>query len=115
MELPDSLNPERIYKVFVLDNFHYMDEDAGYEYGEFATCEDATAACREIVDSYLIDAWKPGMDADTLLKLYRGFGDDPVVTGGDALCAFSAWEYARLRSIELCRQGTDGTADDAPS
>jgi hypothetical protein len=38
------------YRVFVDDNFHYMDPDERYELGSFEDCESAVAACKRIVD-----------------------------------------------------------------
>jgi hypothetical protein len=42
------------YKVMVDDNFHYMEEDERWEYGTFATAEEALDACRRLVDEAMI-------------------------------------------------------------
>lgn len=38
------------FKVYVDDNFHYMDESHRYKLGEFNTLAKAIEACKEIVD-----------------------------------------------------------------
>jgi hypothetical protein len=43
------------YKVMVDDNFHYMAEDERWEYGTFATAEEALDACRRLVDEALLE------------------------------------------------------------
>ena len=39
------------YKVFVDDNFHYMNDECRYELGVFTSFEKAVAACKRIVDA----------------------------------------------------------------
>jgi hypothetical protein len=90
------------YRVLVDDNFHYQDESERYSLGTFATCAEATAACRRIVDEFLLDQYKPGMDATDLCRLYTGFGEDPFIVSDDPACRFSAWTYARTRCDEIC-------------
>ena len=65
--------------MLVDDNYHYMDEDARYQYGVFATSEEAIAACKAIVERCLQEAFEPGMGASALLSQYRMFGDDPFI------------------------------------
>jgi len=89
------------YKVFVDDNFHYQDEDERYFLGEFETLDAAISACRKIVDESLTGSFEPGMTADALFGTYTSFGDDPFIVGITPP-AFSAWEYARQRSAEIC-------------
>ena len=54
---------------------------------------------------------KPGMTADELYSSYVTFGDDPWIpetpTDTDR---FSAWDYARKRSLEICAPGASDTA-----
>jgi len=88
------------YEVFVDDNFHYMDEDERYKLGEFDTEEEAVAACKEIVDKFLLFNYKPGMTAEELYSHYTDFGEDPFVRPG----SFSAWTYAKERCPEICRK-----------
>ncbi len=91
-----------MYQVLVDDNFHYMDEEERTEHGEFETLEAAIAACRRIVDDFLLSNCKPGMSADGLYQYYTGFGTDPFIVGGEVRCDFSAWDYARRRCNEIC-------------
>ena len=90
------------YRVLVDDNFHYRDESERYTLGTFATCAEAMAACRRIVDEFLLDQYKPGMAAEELCSLYTGFGEDPFIVGADPTCRFSAWSYATARCAEIC-------------
>jgi hypothetical protein len=92
------------YQVAVDDNFHYMDKDARYGAGEFATAAEALAKARKIVDDYLATAFEAGMNADALYSSYQAFGEDPFITatGGDPSVVFSAWDYAKERCAQLC-------------
>ncbi len=90
-----------VYVVFVDDNFHYMDESERYKLGEFETAEAAEAACRKIVDEFLMQNHKPGSSFEELYKLYTMFGEDPFIIGQPE-CRFSAWNYAKQRAEEIC-------------
>jgi hypothetical protein len=81
-----------------------MDEDERWEYGTFATAEEAIAACRLLVDRSLMEQHAPGMSAARLIKQYIFFGDDPFVIsreGGEKV-SFSARDYARQRAEVIC-------------
>jgi hypothetical protein len=96
------------YKVMVDDNFHYMEEDERWEFGTFATAEDAIAACRKLVDESLVESYKPGMTATDLYDRYTSFGDEPFIvaqSGAPAPAVFSARDYARSRVEVLCAAG----------
>ncbi len=90
------------YEVYVDDNFHFMDENERYKLAEFDTCEEATAACKKIVDDFLEKGYKEGMSFQELYGGYTGFGEDPFIISNDKSCFFSAWTYAKKRSTELC-------------
>jgi hypothetical protein len=92
----------KTYTVFVDDNFHYMDESERYKLGEFADCAAATAACKQIVDEFLISCGENN-DAE-LYKQYVTFGEDPWISSEDSECKFSAWNYARERAKQLAQQ-----------
>jgi hypothetical protein len=70
-----------IYKVFVDDNYHYMDKDRRYTHGEFETLEAAVEAAKKIVDDGLLSDYQAGMSASTLYSRYTMFGEDPWVSG----------------------------------
>jgi hypothetical protein len=91
------------YTVMVYDNYHYMDHDEAYRLGDFDTCEAAVAACKRMVDDFLHGEHKPGMPAGELWDIYTAFGDDPGILSPGDNCHFSAWDYARHRSEEICR------------
>ena len=92
------------YKVFVDDNFHYMDEDERYLGGTFETYDEALLYCKRIVEAFLEDAYKAAMTSEELFKLYRSFGEDPFIRADPGAFdpPFSAWEYARQRCEEIC-------------
>jgi hypothetical protein len=93
------------YRVLVDDNFHSMDEARHFEHGEYASLDDAIAAARTIVDEYLDAAWRPGITADELFTSYTTFGECPFVLADDVDAgAFSAWDYARERCVQLTRE-----------
>lgn len=94
-----------IYKVFVDDNYHYMDKDKRYTHGEFETLEAAVEAAKKIVDDGLLSDYQAGMSASTLYSQYTMFGEDPWISG-PGQSDFSAWEYAKSRCEILCA-GTD--------
>lgn len=86
------------FKVFVDDNFHYMDEDQRYSVGEFQTLDEAVTKCQAIVEEELSNMSKDGMAAETLYETYVSFGKDPWIQGG----GFSAWDYVKKRCGEIC-------------
>jgi hypothetical protein len=90
------------YKVYVDDNFHFNDESQRYSLGEFDTCEEAILVCKKIVDDFMEKAYKKGMTFEELYGGYTGFGEDPFIQSSDEKCVFSAWNYAKERSKELC-------------
>jgi hypothetical protein len=93
------------FNVRIRENSHYMDESKAYDHGRFATYAEAEAACRKIVDDYLTGALKPGMSAEDLFRSYTMFGEDPAIdAAGPDGKHFSARDYARLRSGEMCRR-----------
>lgn len=91
------------YTVLVDDNFHFMDEDERYEHGQFDTPQAAIAACKQIVDDFLLSHYKAGMTAEELYDYYTSFGDDPFIVPADAQSTFSAWNHAKERCAEICR------------
>jgi hypothetical protein len=90
------------FELFVDDNYHYMDEKSRYSVGSFATYEEALARAKAIVDEFLEEHFEPGMTSKDLYEGYVGFGEDPfIVPAGTP--RFSAWDYARAKCEELCR------------
>ena len=89
------------YTVFIDDNFHHMDEGEQYKLGDFDTCEAAIAACKQIVDDFLLSTLQPPMSHDELWSLYTTFGDDAFIIPRDPNCRFSAWDYAKQRCQAL--------------
>jgi hypothetical protein len=100
------------YRVYVDDNFYYMDEEERYELRRsFRDCKSAVAACQKIVDEFLAGSYKPGMTPEELWEGYAHFGEDPWISTEDPECrGFSSWDYARARCTEICdgREGGEG-------
>ena len=91
------------YKVYVDDNYHYMDESERFLAGVYSDCNSAIAKCKEIVDDFLLSSYTPGMTAGELCSSYTLFGEDPFIVTTDTACEkFSAWTYAEGRCAELC-------------
>ena len=101
------------YKVFVDDNFHYMDVEERYALGEFESLDIAIAKCKQIVDQFLADSYEPNITASELYLHYTSFGEDPFIIGPKSQCdpkrLFSAWDYARRRCDEICEQSREKT------
>lgn len=108
--MDDSLPPpeEQVspatYTVMVDDNFHFMDQDERWKYGEFTSLEAAIEACKSVVDECLADYLEPNMTPDQLYSQYKMLGDDPYVVGPTKDKSFSSWDYAEQRSKEICQQ-----------
>jgi hypothetical protein len=91
------------FELFVDDNYHYMDEQSRYKAGTYSSYEEALARAMAIVDEFLEQHHQPGMTSQELYQGYVGFGEDPFIIP-EAQPRFSAWNYARSRSIEICRE-----------
>ena len=82
-------------KVWIDDNFHFMDEDERVFYGEFDTPTQATMAYQKIVDANIESIKEQETDPDKAYESYVWFGDDPWIAGA----VFSAFEYAKIREV----------------
>ncbi len=89
------------YKVYVDDNFHFMDESERYCAGSFDTFEQAIAKCKQIIDWSLSESAEITKDAQSLLKSYGMYGDSPFIVGPNIKNNFSASGYAIKRSYEI--------------
>jgi hypothetical protein len=91
------------YSVYVDDNYHYMDEEARYKLGDFATLEEAVVVCKRRVDQFL-NKVPIDITAAERYEQYTGFGPDPFIVTDDPDAGsppFSAWSYAK----ERCQEG----------
>ena len=93
------------YVVYVDDNFHHMDESERYKLGEFSSCEEATEACKKIVDEFFSRKFNEDITYEKLYSGYTMYGEDPFIVSGDGDCFFSAWDYAKKRCRELVARG----------
>lgn len=88
------------YTVMVESHGAYR--EPGYKHGTYPDATSAVAACRRIVDDFLMARKEAhGQSAESLFRLYSLFGEDPYVLGPDAV-DFSSWDYARQRCADLC-------------
>ena len=94
-------NSDSRYVVLVNENSHYMDESERYEQGRYPDCASALAVCKRMVDDFLAANGGGAKTADELFQLYTLFGEDPFIVTADPECAFSAWDYARLRCAAI--------------
>lgn len=100
-----NTNEHGKFRVFVDDNFHYMDESQQYNATSFDNYEDAVLYCKKMVDEELLKMYKPGISADKLYDDYVDFGSDPFIRPNDDKEEyFSAWNYAKEKSEEMCRK-----------
>ncbi len=88
------------YEVYVDDNFHNGDESERYRLGEFATREEALAACQAKVNEYFDRVVKGKHSFKELWEGYMLYGEDPFISNDDSETRFSAWEYAKQRCLE---------------
>ena len=88
------------YVVLVDDNFHPGDESERYKLGEYATREEAVAACRAKVDEYFERIEKGKYPFKELWEGYMLYGEDPFVERDGEGKHFSAWDYAKQRCRE---------------
>jgi len=90
------------FKVFVDDNYHYQDPSERYEKGVYSSFETAVSVCKNMVDQFLMTAFKEGMSASELYDHYTSFGPDPFVVPIPEGATFSAWDYAKQRCAVMC-------------
>jgi hypothetical protein len=91
------------FSLRVADNFHYGDASETYTLGDFDSLEAAVAAAKNIVDECLRSTYRADMTSQKLYESYTSFGEDPYILGGDTGdVLFSAWEYAKVRCVEIC-------------
>ena len=78
--------------------------------GEFDEQREAITAAKKLIDDFLLQEFKSGMDADALFGHYRTFGQMPCVLRSDGKTigntGFSALDYAKTRSAEISARDT---------
>ena len=89
------------YKVYVDDNYHYMDQDHRYELGTYMNFYEAVEAAKKVVDEFLIENKSEFETADKLHAFYCMYGEDPFIMAEDAFKKFSARTYADYKCKEL--------------
>ena len=74
--------------------------------GVYPTLEEAIAASKRTIDSFLLHDYKEDMPADRLYAQYQGFGEVPCIFRDDSqtisVPGFNHWEYAKDRCLEIC-------------
>ena len=86
------------YKVYVGDNYHYMDER--YTVGSYNSLEDALEKCKEITIKSLNDFYEKGITPEKLSAQWSMFGEDPFIVDGSGSVPFSARKFI---TTELCK------------
>lgn len=97
------------YTVYVDDNFHLPPDDERYKLGDFASLDEAIAACQRVVDTFLEDETSGKDPAAERYRQYTLFGPDPFIVSDDPAARqplFSAWNYAEKRCQEGEKPGT---------
>jgi len=94
------------YKVYIDDNFHYMDESERIFHGLYTTCESAISECEQIVDDCLKNSYKKDMTAIQLYESFIGFGDDPFILSDDKTCDFDSSAYAKMQSVKIVQENS---------
>lgn len=92
------------FKIFVDDNYHYMDKSERYEVGSYDSLEEAVNKCRELTIRSLKDLYEKGITPEKLKTQWLMFGEDPYVFGGHGAVPFSARKFI---STELCKEIID--------
>jgi hypothetical protein len=96
--------PGYTYTVYVDDNYRLPPDDERYKLGDFATLDEAVAACKRMVDHFLrVEVSSDGTAAEQYER-YTHFGPDPFIVTDDPDVGhppFSAWSYAKQR----CQEG----------
>ena len=87
------------YKVYVDDNYHYMDEGERYAVGSYNSLKEALEKCKEITIKSLENLLEKGITPDKLHAQWLMFGEDPFIVGGDGSVPFSARKFI---TAELC-------------
>lgn len=92
------------HKVFVDDNFAYMDEDARSFAGQSYDYDRALELAKRIVERSLAENLQPGMSEEALVDRYESFGEDAfVIPTPEGIQPFSAWDYAKERAGEMTK------------
>lgn len=90
------------FRVYVDDNYHYMDQDEQWILGVFDTEADAVAAAKSLVTKSVTSMHESGMSAGEVFARYKMFGDDPFIVGeGHDRRSFHAWDFAQSESNRL--------------
>ena len=91
------------FKVYIDDNFHYMDGASRQSDGEYDTYAEAENPCKEIVERSIMEFYKPGITEQELSQNYFLHGEDPFVRPTPEEKHFSAHNYAGNRIAEIIK------------
>ena len=92
------------YKVFVDDNYHYMDESERYVADSYSSLEDAVERCKELTIKSLEDLYEDGITPENLSAQWAMFGEDLYIVGAGGSVPFSARKFI---TTELCKEIID--------
>lgn len=88
------------YKVYIDDNYHYMDESERYTVGSYKSLEKAIEKCKKITIKNLEGLYEKGITPEKLSAQWSMFGEDPFIVGGGESVPFSARKFI---TTELCK------------
>jgi hypothetical protein len=106
-----------LWEVWVSQPFHLSGEAEQTRVGVFASCEEALATCRHLVDEFVEAQASRVGDAEALLAEWRESGPEPWIqpapdaAGETVDCLFAAAQYARRRCDELYGQAAADSID----
>ena len=90
------------YRVYIDANPHHMDTSTRSMHGVYDTAQQALEAAREVVNTRLIEAHRPGMTAHDLLENFARRAETPFIMPEDEHSRFDPLEFARERAGQLC-------------
>jgi hypothetical protein len=96
-----------MYKVVVLDNFHFMDPSEETVAGVYLARSAAIAKAERIVEGSLRALHRRGMTAKQIMEAWHSFGDNAVVvaTGRSRPADFSGLDFAEKQAVEIAYEG----------
>lgn len=100
----DIMKTSKKFHLRIYEMSHYGDESEAYDFGEYATYEDASLKAQSIVDEFLVHTWKIGTSPEDLLVQFAFYGDDPVILPNEpgVLESFSATTYVKTAAADIC-------------
>jgi hypothetical protein len=85
---------------------HHEPEIKVRRIGEYESIEDAVSSSKRLIDVFLRNHFRPGMQAKALLTRYQDKGEHPYIFRDDDktfnVPSFNHLHYATTRSADIC-------------